>query len=67
MQITYAPDTLTVRVEDDGEGAGQPPVPGYGLIGMRERVAALGGRLRAEPGAGGGFSVVAELPVTESR
>ncbi len=68
VQITYAPDCLTVRVEDDGDGAGQPPVPGYGLIGMRERVTALGGRLRAEPARpSGGFSVVAELPVTEAR
>jgi signal transduction histidine kinase len=67
VHITYAPDTLTVKVEDDGEGAGPSPVPGYGLIGMRERVTALGGRLSAEPGSGGGFSVVAELPVTESR
>jgi signal transduction histidine kinase len=67
VDITYAPDTLTVKVEDDGEGAGPSSVPGYGLIGMRERVTALGGRLRAEPGSGGGFSVVAELPVTEAR
>ena len=67
VRIAYVPDTLAVRVEDDGEGAGQPPVPGYGLLGMRERVTALGGRLRAEPGASGGFTVVAELPVTESR
>jgi len=63
VQITYAPDSLTVRVDDDGDGARQPPVPGYGLIGMRERVTALGGQLRAETGDAGGFSVVAELPV----
>jgi signal transduction histidine kinase len=30
---------------------------------MRERVTALGGRLRAEPGLTGGFTVVAELPL----
>jgi signal transduction histidine kinase len=34
-----------------------------GLIGMRERVSALGGRLRAEPRSAGGFSVRADLPV----
>ena len=45
------PRTLTVRVDDDGTGSRRPPVPGYGLLGMRERVTALGGRLRAEPGA----------------
>jgi signal transduction histidine kinase len=63
VQITYGADSLTVRVDDDGSGSRQPPVPGYGLVGMRERVTALGGRLRAEPGEAGGFSVLAELPV----
>lgn len=61
--ITYGPDSLTVRVEDDGAGSRQPPVPGYGLVGMRERVTALGGRLSAAPGANRGFAVLAELPV----
>jgi signal transduction histidine kinase len=36
---------------------------GLGLVGMRERVSALGGRLHAGPRAGGGFLVRAELPV----
>jgi signal transduction histidine kinase len=67
VRITYAPDTLTVRVDDDGDGSRQPPVPGYGLIGMRERVNALGGRLSTEPGRARGFSVIAELPVNGAR
>ena len=62
VEITYGRGSLTVRVEDDGAGSRQPPVPGYGLIGMRERVTALGGRLSAEPGETRGFSVYAELP-----
>ncbi|HUA30773.1 MAG TPA: sensor histidine kinase [Streptosporangiaceae bacterium] len=36
--------------------------PGLGLVGMRERVSALGGRLQAGPKDGGGFRVSAELP-----
>jgi signal transduction histidine kinase len=63
VQITYGRHTLTVRVDDDGTGSRRPPVPGYGLVGMRERVTALGGRLRAEPGPSRGFTVLAELPV----
>jgi signal transduction histidine kinase len=63
VQITYGARALTIRVDDDGAGSRQPPVPGYGLIGMRERVTALGGRLRAEPGGSRGFTVLAELPV----
>jgi signal transduction histidine kinase len=63
VRLSYAPDRLTVRVDDDGSASGKPPVQGYGLIGMRERVTALGGRLRAEPAPDRGFSVLAELPV----
>jgi signal transduction histidine kinase len=64
VEITYGRRSLTVRVEDDGAGSRHPPVPGFGLIGMRERVTALGGSLSAEPGETRGFSVRAELPAT---
>ncbi|QKW35406.1 sensor histidine kinase [Actinomadura sp. NAK00032] len=66
VRIDYADGGLVVRVDDDGKADPQaPPVPGTGLLGMRERVAALGGRLRAEPRPGGGFTVCAELPLGE--
>ena len=42
------------------------PGPGLGLVGMRERVSALGGRLQAGPQDGGGFRVRAELPARAS-
>jgi signal transduction histidine kinase len=62
--IGYRPDTVAIRIDDDGGATpGTASVPGVGLIGMRERVTALGGYLRAEPRAGGGFTVQAELPV----
>lgn len=63
VHLSYRPRALIVRVDDDGQQLSQPPTPGHGLIGMRERVTALGGRLRAEPGPAGGFSVLAELPL----
>jgi signal transduction histidine kinase len=40
--------------------------PGYGLTGMRERVALLGGSLSAGPAPGGGFVVSAVLPLGET-
>ncbi|WP_031163389.1 sensor histidine kinase [Streptosporangium roseum] len=66
VRIDYADEALVVQVDDDGKAdPDAPPVPGTGLLGMRERVAALGGRLRAEPRLGGGFTVRAELPLGE--
>jgi signal transduction histidine kinase len=63
VHLHYAPETLSVQVDDDGEGTGTRPVgPGLGLVGMRERVTALGGQLHAGPHDGGGFQVRAELP-----
>ncbi|MEV4490542.1 histidine kinase [Micromonospora coxensis] len=62
--IDYRPDVLAIRVDDDGRATPDAAAtPGVGLLGMRERVTALGGRLRAEPRDEGGFTVRAELPV----
>ncbi|TDD04143.1 sensor histidine kinase [Nonomuraea deserti] len=64
VRIGYRPGALLIQVDDDGKAAsGAVPVPGVGLLGMRERVTALGGELRAAPRGEGGFSVRAELPV----
>ncbi|MFI5909468.1 sensor histidine kinase [Dactylosporangium sp. NPDC051541] len=64
VRISCRPHFVVVEVDDDGTATpDRPPVPGVGLLGMRERVTALGGRLRAEPRPGGGFTVRAELPV----
>ncbi|MFI7341042.1 sensor histidine kinase [Streptomyces sp. NPDC050085] len=57
--------SVRVTVEDDGAGRAGPTVPGasgHGLIGMRERVHVLGGRLDAAP-AGLGWRVTAQLPL----
>jgi signal transduction histidine kinase len=64
VRVAYHPDTVVIQVDDDGTATRtHPPAPGIGLLGMRERVTALGGRLRAEPRHEGGFTVHAELPV----
>ncbi|RVX46749.1 signal transduction histidine kinase [Nonomuraea polychroma] len=64
VRIDYRPDALAVRIDDDGKATPDTaPVPGVGLLGMRERVTALGGRLLAAPRGEGGFTVQAELPV----
>jgi signal transduction histidine kinase len=65
VEISHRPDAVTVRVDDDGQATpGKALEPGIGLTGMRERVVELGGRLQAGPRPGGGFTVLAELPVT---
>ena len=68
VQLHYTPQTLAIQVDDDGKGTGTSAVtsarasgPGLGLVGMRERVSALGGQLQAGP-RDGGFRVRAELP-----
>lgn len=56
---------VTVRVSDDGQGAETPAATGFGLAGMRERVAALGGTLITGPrGKARGWEVIARLPQT---
>ncbi|WP_397207356.1 ATP-binding protein [Nocardioides zeae] len=66
------PGGLVLRVTDDGRGAaaggagpGEPGRTGggLGLVGMRERVRATGGTLATGPRGGGGFEVVARVPV----
>jgi len=63
VHLHYTPEALSIQVDDDGQGTGtRPSGPGLGLVGMRERVSALGGRLQAGPQDGGGFRVQADLP-----
>lgn len=54
--------TLLVDVLDGGVGA-KDARPGRGLTGMRNRVAAAGGELIAQPRTDGGFRVCARLPI----
>jgi signal transduction histidine kinase len=57
-------DELLLEIRDDGRGsANGNGRPGSGLIGMRERVALLGGKVETGNAAGGGFLVSAQIPV----
>jgi signal transduction histidine kinase len=65
VQIAYGDRDVTVQVDDDGRGPAQQARPGSGkgILGMRERVAALSGELEAGPRPGGGFRVRVTLPL----
>jgi signal transduction histidine kinase len=67
VSVDQDASTVTLRVANGpGEQAGPPRaalLSGHGLVGMRERVALLGGSLTAGPVAGGGFVVAAVLPL----
>lgn len=69
--LRYEPGTLAIRVTDDGTGiapaqpggASQPG--GHGLTGMAERAATVGGEVVAGARTGGGFEVLARLPIAD--
>jgi signal transduction histidine kinase len=64
VDLTYSRGELCVRVTDTGSGPpATPTADGNGLIGMRERAAAVGGTLDVRRVRGGGFEVTAHLPL----
>ena len=68
VELWWQPDAITVTVADSGAGSGttgEPPAPGYGLIGMRERAQVLGGTLEIGHDATTGFRVRAVLPLAD--
>ncbi|WP_282792437.1 sensor histidine kinase [Streptomyces sp. CC224B] len=76
VRLAWHHDHVTITVADDGGSArGTTPTtpappnrpPGHGLIGMRERAAAVGGHLSAGRRPGGGFLVSAHLPVPPAK
>ncbi len=62
VSIDQQDGQLSIEVIDSGRG-GSMAGTGYGITGMRERAALLGGDFSAGPRPGGGFRVTARLPV----
>ncbi|MBN1529400.1 MAG: GAF domain-containing sensor histidine kinase [Thermoleophilaceae bacterium] len=64
IDVSERDERVKVTVRDDGRGFDPGArVEGFGLLGMRERAALVGGEITVEPGAGGGTVVHAALPV----
>jgi signal transduction histidine kinase len=69
LEVAHGPSELTITVTDGGPGPPEPAArsAGLGIVGMRERAAMLDGQLTAQARPGGGFAVVARLPVADRR
>ncbi len=68
VRLGHLPGALEITVDDDGPAtaagrAGDVTGGGNGLVGMRERAAALGGTVEAGPRPDGGFRVHARIPL----
>jgi signal transduction histidine kinase len=63
VRVLYEPHELQIEVRNDGDKRSDATAAGgHGLVGIRERVALLGGTVDARPEPGGGFAVRARLP-----
>jgi len=67
VTLHYAPDQLRIEVRDDGVGHGNGNAPGFGLVGVGERVKIYGGEMSAGAADGGGFVLTTRLPLGGDR
>ncbi|GAB3830024.1 sensor histidine kinase [Dactylosporangium cerinum] len=67
VELSEVDGSVEVLVADDGADGPATVHGGYGIVGMRERVEALGGELSAGPGPGGGWRVHGTVPLTGVR
>jgi signal transduction histidine kinase len=64
VRVRVSPDTLDIEITDDGRADSTGVHTGFGLRGMAERAAALGGRVNVGPCEDGGWRVHAMLPLS---
>ena len=62
VTVRWREDEIEVEIANDGSSEAVGDGTGHGLIGLRERVALVGGTIESGPRAGGGFVVTARLP-----
>jgi signal transduction histidine kinase len=72
LTLSYTGDMLLLDVADDGNGGasrtgGASPNGGYGLTGMEQRLARIGGTLTIESAPGSGTILNAAVPLTGYR
>lgn len=67
VEVELEADDAMVRlsIRDDGVG-GADPTRGSGLVGLRDRIEALGGKIQVASPAGSGTSVVVQIPIDEA-
>ena len=63
VTIQYGPDEVRIEVCDDGEGGSKSDGPGFGLVGIRERIKIYGGKMTAGAAPEGGFVLSTRLPL----
>jgi signal transduction histidine kinase len=63
VTLGYSPDELRIEVRDDGRGASTTGDPGYGLVGIRERVKIYGGEMTTATATEGGFVLSTRFPL----
>ncbi len=67
VSIDRRGEEVRVEITDDGRGMSESSRPGYGLVGIGERVRAMGGSLTFSNKPGNGFAVTALLPCAPQR
>src|SRR6185437_899744 len=63
VQLEYGAQGVMVEISDNGKGGASEQQGRYGLLGMHERAATIGGRLEIESVAGSGTTVRLRVPV----